>query len=117
MRHSRRCDQAYKLRALLVEDDRSDVDLVLHSLKNGGFEAQADVVQSEEDFTERIRKNSYDVVLADYNLPGWNGMETVDILRREGVDIPVLVVSGALGDVNAVGASSRGRPITSSKIT
>ena len=91
-----------QLRVLLVEDDRSDSELILHALRNGGFAAEHDVVQTVEEFTARIRKNSYDTILADYRLPGWNGMETVEILRREGLDIPVVLVSGALGEQNAV---------------
>jgi hypothetical protein len=42
------------------------------------------------------------VVLADYNLPGWKGMEALKVLRKEGLDIPMILVSGALGDVTAV---------------
>jgi signal transduction histidine kinase len=97
-----------QLRMLLVEDDRSDGELILHALRNGGFAAEHDVVQTAEEFTTRIRKNSYDTILADYRLPGWNGMETVEILRREGLDIPVVLVSGALGEQNAVECIKQG---------
>ena len=91
-----------KLRVLVVEDDRADAELALCALRRGGFDPDGDVAQTAEDFAEHIRKNNYDVVLADYNLPSWNGMETVDVLRREGLDIPVILVSGALGELKAV---------------
>ncbi len=90
------------LRVLLVEDESADVELTLRALRKAGFEATADVAETAAEFTDLIRKNSYDVVLADYKLPTWNGMEAVAVLRREELDIPVIVVSGALGDLTAV---------------
>ncbi len=97
-----------KLNALLVEDDPSDVEFLLRSLRKGGFEPESEVAQTAAEFLERVRKKSYDLVLADYNLPGWNGMETVELLRREGMDIPVVLVSGALGELKAVECIKQG---------
>jgi signal transduction histidine kinase len=97
-----------KLRALLVEDEPADVELVLRALRQAGFAASADVAQTAEEFTEQVRKNSYDVILADYKLPNWNGMESVEVLRREGLDVPVIVVSGSLGEHTAVDCLKQG---------
>jgi light-regulated signal transduction histidine kinase (bacteriophytochrome) len=96
------------LRLLAVEDEPADVELVLRALHKQGFEATADVTQTEAEFTEQVRKNSYDVVLADYKLPNWNGMGSVEVLRREGLDIPVILVSGALGELTAVECIKQG---------
>lgn len=97
-----------KLRALIVEDEAADVELVLRTLRLADLQVTADVAQSAEEFSELVRKNSYDVVLADYKLPGWNGMESVEILRREGLDVPVILVSGALGELTAVECIKQG---------
>lgn len=99
---------ASSLRVLLVEDEPADVELALRALRQSGFTAKGDVAQSAEEFTDLVRRNSYDVILADYKLPNWNGMESVEILRREGLDIPVLMVSGALGELMAVECIKRG---------
>jgi len=96
------------LRVLIVEDNHSDVDLTLHALQKGGFTPHYDLVQNATEFSEQIHKNHYEVILADYSVPGWNGMETVEILRREALDIPVIVVSGALGDLRAVECIKQG---------
>jgi light-regulated signal transduction histidine kinase (bacteriophytochrome) len=93
---------------LLVEDEPADVELALGALRQAGFAAKGDVAQTPEEFTDLVRRNSYDVILADYKLPNWNGLETVDILRREGLDIPVMMVSGALGELTAVECIKRG---------
>jgi signal transduction histidine kinase len=91
-----------KLHILLVGDNPVDAGLVLGALGGDGFDITADVVQDEAGFTSALRTHCADVVLADYNLPNWKGMETLDVLRREGLDIPMILVSGALGDINAV---------------
>ena|ERR1700758_575175 len=57
-----------KLRALLVEAEYADVELALAELRRGGLDANGDVAQTAEEFTELVRKNSYDVILADYKL-------------------------------------------------
>jgi len=106
---NRRLEQgSAKLRALLVEDEPADVELALRVLRHAGFEATGDNAQTAEEFTELVRKNSYDVILADYKLPNWNGMESVEVLRREGLDIPVILVSGALGEITAVECIKQG---------
>lgn len=97
-----------RLRALLVEDEPADAELALGALRRAGFDASADVAQTAEEFTALVRKNSYDIVLADYKLPNWNGMESVEVLRQEGLDVPVIMVSGALGELTAVECIKQG---------
>jgi signal transduction histidine kinase len=103
---SRQCST--RLRALLVEDDPADVELVLLALRKHGFEVTSDLVQSLEEFTLRIRATAYDVILADYNLPQWKGMEALEILRREHQDVPLIVVTGYLGEEKAVECIKQG---------
>jgi signal transduction histidine kinase len=91
-----------KLRALLVEDNALDAALVVRALNKDGFDVAADVVQDEAAFTKALRAHPPEVVLADYNLPSWKGMEALRVIRGEGLDIPMILVSGALGDVTAV---------------
>lgn len=91
-----------------MEDEPADVELALRALGQAGFAVKGDVVQTPQEFTDLVRRNFYDVILADYKLPNWNGLETVEILRREGLDIPVMMVSGALGELMAVECLKQG---------
>jgi signal transduction histidine kinase len=97
-----------QLRVLHVEDNDLDAELVAQALRKGGFSISVAVVQSEVEFERQLRLHLPDIVLADYNLPQWEGMEAVEVLRREGLDIPVILVSGALGDITAVECIKRG---------
>jgi signal transduction histidine kinase len=91
-----------KLRVLLVEDNPVDVELVLFTLRKNGFDVSSDVVQTAEEFTSRIQTENYDLILADYNLPQWRGTEALDILCRENLDVPLIVVTGYLGEEKAL---------------
>jgi signal transduction histidine kinase len=91
-----------KLRVLLVEDNPCDVELALLTLQRDGFDVSGDVAQSPEEFSARIQTHSYDLILADYNLPQWRGTEALDILCRENLDVPLIVVTGYLGEEKAV---------------
>ena len=96
-----------KLRALLVEDNQLDAQLVLRALRQD-FEVSALVVQDEAAFKLALHTHNPEIVLADYNLPNWKGMEALNVLKREGMDVPLILVSGALGDVTAVECIKRG---------
>ena len=97
-----------RLRVLLVEDNPADVELVLAALRKDGFDVSSDVVQTVEEFTLRIRAAGFDVILADYNLPQWRGIEALEILRCENLDVPLIVVTGYLGEEKAVECIKQG---------
>jgi signal transduction histidine kinase len=97
-----------KLKVLLVEDNQTDGELVLHELRRGGFDVAGEVVDSAGAFRQRLKERTPDIVLADYNLGQWRGMEAMEILRGEGLDIPLILVSGTLGDVTAVECIKQG---------
>src|SRR6267143_6183538 len=100
--------QPGQLRLLHVEDNELDAELVATALRKGGFSVSAAVVQTEAEFERQLRLHRPDVVIADYNLPQWKGIEAVEVLRREGLDTPLILVSGALGDVTAVECIKQG---------
>src|SRR6266403_3574867 len=103
-----RASQPGQLRVLHVEDNSLDAELVAAALRKGGFSVSAAVVQTEAEFKRQLRLQRPDVVIADYNLPQWQGMDALDVLRREGLDTPLILVSGALGDVTAVECIKQG---------
>jgi signal transduction histidine kinase len=104
----RQSPPAGSFRFLQVEDNLLDVELVQRELRRAGFQFTAAVVQTPEDFTREVRTCCPHVVLADYNLPHWRGIEGLKILEEEGVDVPLILVTGALGEVTAVDCLKQG---------
>jgi diguanylate cyclase (GGDEF)-like protein/PAS domain S-box-containing protein len=84
------------------------VELCLRELENSGFVATADVVQTPEEFSERMRSERYDLVLADYRLPNWTGMDALKFLKQQEKDVPFILVTGTLGEEAAVDCIKEG---------
>jgi len=97
-----------KLQVLLVEDNLADAELMLRELRRDGFDIATTVVQTRAEFRRRIKEEFPDIILADYNLGDWRGVEALEILQGEALDIPVIMVTGALGDVTAVECIKQG---------
>ena len=100
--------QPGQLRFLVVEDNPVDVELLERELRRAGFDFTSAVVQTPEDFKRELQTTPPHVVLADYNLPQWRGMEALEILATEGLDVPLILVTGALGDMTAVDCIKQG---------
>jgi signal transduction histidine kinase/DNA-binding response OmpR family regulator len=96
------------LRVLLVEDSSADAELCSRALKKAGFDARVDVVQTREEFTERIQAGEYDVVLGDYTLPTWTGLEAIKVLQDSARDIPFILVTGTLREEDAARSVEQG---------
>ncbi len=98
----------HPLRVLIVEHSQPDAELVLQEIKKAGFKVRADLVDSPEDFVQRVRQHNYDVILADYRLPKWTGMDALALLHQEGKVVPFILVTGTLGEDMAVECIKQG---------
>jgi PAS domain S-box-containing protein len=92
----------FPLNVLFVEDNPGDLDLCLRALRNARFEIEFKLASTAAEFVACLRSQSFDVILADYNLGNWTGLDALELLRRTGYDIPFILVTGALGEAIAV---------------
>ena len=99
---------ASPLRALVVEHDDADVELCLAALTRDGFAVTAQVVSGASEFEAAIAEQSFDVVLADYTLPSWTGMDALESLQAHGLDTPLILITGTIGEERAVECIKRG---------
>lgn len=97
-----------ELRILLLEDSALDAELVMETLSSSGLQACMERVTLEADFAEALRDKPWDLVLADYLLPGFDGLNALALVRERRPDLPFVFVSGALGEEVAVEALKRG---------
>ena len=97
-----------ELRALLVEDSEDDMMLVVRELKRGGFDVEFESVCSEEALKAALRQQAWDIVIADHNMPGFDSMGALRIVNDHAVDLPVIIVSGSIGEDVAVAAMKSG---------
>jgi diguanylate cyclase (GGDEF)-like protein/PAS domain S-box-containing protein len=85
-----------KVRILFVDDKESDVERSLHELKQMDFAVSADWVQAPSEFSERLHTQSYDVIVCDYSMPSWTGMEALELLQQANQEIPFILATSIL---------------------
>jgi PAS domain S-box-containing protein len=95
------------LRVLTVEDNELDAELVILALKRSGYEVTHARVQTAAGLREALAQ-SWDVILSDYSMPGFDGLEALRLVREQGMDVPFLIVSGTIGEETAVAALQAG---------
>lgn len=86
------------IRVLHLEDVENDSYLCLLELERSDFEASVDVVQTLAQFSSYLSTKKYDVILADYQLQGWNGMDAFETFRKLAYRAPFILVTGAIGE-------------------
>jgi DNA-binding NtrC family response regulator len=96
------------LSILLVEDSPSDAELALRELRRGGYRVRHRQVDSAAAMAEALAGDTWDVVLSDFQMPGFGGMEALRVLRASGRDLPFILVSGVSGEETAVEALKAG---------
>ncbi len=90
------------LRVLMVEDNDDDRLLLLRTLKQGGYEPICRCVQTATTLSGALAEEPWDIVLSDYRLPQFNGSEALACVQKTGLDLPFIVVSGVIGEEQAV---------------
>ncbi|HXV20004.1 MAG TPA: SpoIIE family protein phosphatase [Desulfuromonadales bacterium] len=90
------------LRILHLEDDPADAELVQATLAAEALGCHVRVVATREDFVAALEEGGFDVVLADFALPGFDGMTALAIVREQHPDLPFVFVSGRLGEESAI---------------
>jgi two-component system cell cycle sensor histidine kinase/response regulator CckA len=96
------------LHVLLVEDDKDDAELLHHTLRRDLPSVEIERVETPEDMSDALRRKTWDVILSDFTMPQFSGMEALALLRSTTLDVPFIFVSGTLGEEVAVRAMKRG---------
>ena len=95
------------LRVLHLEDSELDHELALVHLRRAGLDVDCRRIESRAEFEAALAER-WDVILSDYNLPGFSGLEALRLLQRSGQELPFIIVSGEIGEETAVDAMRNG---------
>ncbi len=90
------------LRLLVIEDDAHDAELEIMALEEAGYTCQWERVETRADFLAAVTTKRYDVILADYNLPAFDGLTALKLLQAHQIDLPFILVSGKMGEEIAI---------------
>jgi hypothetical protein len=90
------------LKILCLEDVEPDAIIIREQLTSEGIAVEFDHVTNENEFTRMLSSKRYDIVLSDYNLPGFNGIAALMLSRKICPDVPFICISGTIGEDLAV---------------
>jgi PAS domain S-box-containing protein len=90
------------LRILCLDDVEDDAILIREHLRGDGLIFQFDHVSTENEFTSKLIGETYDLILTDYNLPGFNGIAALLVAKKICPAVPVICISGTIGEDLAV---------------
>lgn len=97
-----------KINVLIIDDSEYDCELILHALKKSGYDFTWERVDSGEEMSLALKSRQWDVILSDHSMPHFSSMEALRVKREAGLDIPFIIVSGKIGEEQAVEAMQSG---------
>jgi signal transduction histidine kinase/ActR/RegA family two-component response regulator len=96
------------LRLLHLEDDPIDGELIVTTLIEGGIPCQSQRVDTRQAFVAALKEGRMNVILADYSVPGFDGMTALTLARQHCPDVPFLFVSATIGEELAIDTMLQG---------
>jgi signal transduction histidine kinase/DNA-binding NarL/FixJ family response regulator len=96
------------LRVLVVEDSEADAGLAMLELARVGLVCASERVDTRQSTAAALDRGPWDVVIADYRIPGFSGLEALAMVQERRMDVPFVIVSGAIGEETAVEAMLAG---------
>lgn len=91
-----------KLRVLIVEDSKIEAKFTANLLKKNGYEVTSERVETREDMKHQLDEHEWDIVISDYQMPEFDGMQALQLFQAYDLDIPFILVSGKIGEESAV---------------
>src|SRR5208337_1104608 len=90
------------LQVLMIDDSEDDVLLIIRELKKGGYNPAYERVETAAAMKKALKEKQWDIILCDYSLPKFNAISALTLLKETNIDIPLIIVSGTIGEETAV---------------
>ena len=100
-------DRRERLRLLLIEDQENDSLLLLRELDRLGYDVESVRVDTPGLVKEALGRE-WDLIISDYNLPGFDALDALEMCRARGIELPFIIVSGSISEEEAVESMRRG---------
>jgi PAS domain S-box-containing protein len=97
-----------KLRVLMAEDSEHDAELVLRELRRGGYDLSWHRVETAELMRAALQREQWDLVLSDWSMPKFSALGALEVLKETELDIPIIILSGTIGEDTATQALRAG---------
>jgi len=89
-------------KVLIIEDNKSDIDLLQRELKKNQFNYISEIVETRESYVNALDTFHPDIILSDYSLPSFDGVSAFNIKQNKSPETPFIIVSGTIGEERSV---------------
>jgi PAS domain S-box-containing protein len=96
------------LRVLIIEDSADDAALLERELRKGGYDVAAERVETAVTMRAALDRGPWDVIISDHKMPHFSAPEALEVFRASGYDLPFIIVSGTIGEEEAVASMRAG---------
>jgi PAS domain S-box-containing protein len=96
------------LQVLIVEDSENDAALLEIELQRAGYDPACTRVQTADSVNSALERQNWDLIIADYLMPQFDGLSALALVKQKGIDVPFIIVSGHITDATAVAAMKAG---------
>lgn len=96
------------LRVLIVDDSEDDTNLIIRKLRVGGYEPEWERVDTFQAMKSALDREIWDVILCDYKMPNFSASAALSLIQEKNIDVPFIIVSGAIGEDTAVESMKSG---------
>lgn len=93
---------------ILIEDNKNDAELIIAELKRSGMTPEWVRIETAQELYANLESDLYDIIISDYHLPKFSAPEAISIVQEHGRDIPIIIVSGLIGEETAVALMKKG---------
>lgn len=105
----------HPIRVLIVEDSVDDADLMIRHLRKGGFKPRFERVESAGRLSSALHQHTWDIILCDHNMPGFDSVAALEIVNKNHSDIPFILISDSIPSDVAKKVTMKGARATLSK--
>ncbi|MGD0280116.1 MAG: PAS domain S-box protein [Smithella sp.] len=92
----------HSLRVLMIDDSENDVLLIIRELKKGGYNPVYERLETAAAMEKALKNEIWDIILCDYKMPNFNAFSAIAILKKANINIPLIIISGAIGEETAI---------------
>jgi signal transduction histidine kinase len=96
------------LQVLLIEDSEDDAALLDIELQRAGYAPVCHRVETREAMSSALERSTWDLIIADYRLPSFDGLAALALVKEKGLDLPFIIVSGYITEETAAAAMKAG---------
>lgn len=96
------------LRVLIIEDNENDALIIVYTLKQGGYDPYYKIIDTKEEMVPLLDKDKWDVIISDYSMPHFTGLEALKIVKNKNINLPFIIISGTIGEEVAVDMLKKG---------